>query len=82
MTRYWDHMGNPTAEPPCIGPEVIVAFLEQQGRPRFAAFVKRLAEDCQTANMREARLRDRINELVMKYEPPPARSDGPVWTGD
>lgn len=69
-------------EPLCIGTDTVVAYLLEMGKPRFAAFVQRLGEDCQTANMREARLRDRINELVMKHEPPQPRSEGPTWTGD
>jgi hypothetical protein len=82
MSLYRDHRGNVVSEPPCFGTETVVAYLREVGKPRFAAFVQRLGEDSKTANVREKRLIDRINELVMKYEPPPPISDGPVWTGD
>jgi len=82
VTRYRNHLGYVVAEPDCIGADTVVAYLREVGKPRFAAFVQRLGEDSKMANVREKRLIDRINELVMKYEPPQPRSDGPVWTGD
>ena len=60
-------------EPCSIDAQYIAEWLEAAGRPRSAAFVRYLGNRCREANLREADLRDRNEEVLARlrvYEPP------------
>jgi CRP-like cAMP-binding protein len=76
-------------EPCSLDAKYIAEWLEAAGRPRSAAFVRHLGNRVREANLREADLRDRTEEVlarlrvyeppeervVVSYQPPPESSD-------
>lgn len=69
-------------EPDCFGAEHVAAFLDAMDRPGYAQLVRIMDSTGRAANMREAALIRRVNELVDKYEPKPVVVEGATWTGD
>ena len=66
-------------EPCTINADVIAKFLEEHGKPRMAAFVRRLGDDNRDKNVMESEFARQYNALLERlyvYEPPPL--SGPV----
>jgi hypothetical protein len=72
-------------EPVNIDASVIAEYLERQGCPNMASFLRVLDSRSRDAYRREEALKDKINALAKRlhqYEPPPQRQPDVVWTGD
>jgi len=72
-------------EPVNIDANVIAAYLERQGCPSMASFIRVLDSRARDAYLREQGLKDKIAALAArlhKYEPPPNRQPDVAWTGD
>ena len=72
-------------EPANIDASVIAEYLERQGCPNMASFLRLIDSRSRDAYAREQGLKDKIAALAArlhKYEPPPQRQPDVVWTGD
>ena len=77
----------PVDEPATINAAVISHHLEEAGRPQMAAFVRRLGQWAQDANLQAAaakRAHDEVLARLRVYEPEEKveTCSGGVWTGD
>jgi hypothetical protein len=72
-------------EPLTIDASVIAEYLERQGCPNMASFIRSLDSRSRDAYLREEGLKAKIAALAKRlhqYEPPPQRQPDVVWTGD